>query len=261
MAEAPAMPVVFFGHGSPTIALEQNDVTATWRRVALSMPPPKAILCISAHWVTQGTAVTALSHPGTIHDFGPIAPGLFDIQYLAPGSPALANRVRDLLAPVPVALDEGWGLDHGAWSVLMKAWPDADVPVVQLSMDGTRDAAWHYAIGQALGPLRDEGVLILGSGNTVHNLGTMSWQGRYDAPYDWAARFSDQIRDAVLADEPDRVIHYTALGADAARAQPTPDHYWPLLYVLGARRPGDVATAPVDHIEYKSVGMTSFVLR
>jgi 4,5-DOPA dioxygenase extradiol len=162
---------------------------------------------------------------------------------------------------MPVALDVSqWGLDHGTWSVLMKAFPEADVPVVQLSMDATKPPEWHYALGQRLAPLRDEGVLIVGSGNTVHNLGAMRWNERYGEAYDWATRFSDHIRDAVVNDTPEKLIAYADQGRDAQLAQPSPDHYWPLLYVAGARLPGDTVKTPVDHIEYKSVGMTSFII-
>ena len=261
-AVATTMPVVFFGHGSPTIALETNAVTRTWREMAQAMPPPKAILCVSAHWLTRGTAVTAMAKPKTLHDFGAgLGSELFKIQYPAPGAPELAARVQALLAPTPLALDTGqWGLDHGAWSVLMKAYPAADVPVVQLSLDATKPPAWHYEQGRRLGPLRDEGVLIMGTGNTVHNLRVMDWPGRLKPAYDWATRFSDHVRDAVLGDAPERLIGYADQGQDAELAQPSPDHYWPLLYVAGARRPGDRARAPVDHIEYRSIGMTSFML-
>lgn len=262
MSSAVPMPVVFFGHGSPTIALETNAVTRTWREMALAMPRPKAILCISAHWLTRGTAVTAMARPKTIHDFGAgLGPDLFRIQYPAPGAPDLATRVRELLAPTPVILDhDQWGLDHGTWSVLMKAYPQADVPVVQLSMDATKPPAWRYEQGRRLAALRREGVLIVGTGATVHNLGVMDWRGRFEPPYDWATRFSDHIRDAVLEDAPERLIAWADQGQDATLAQPSPDHYWPLLYVAGARLPGDRASVPVDHIEYRSVGMTSFVL-
>ena len=266
MTSAPSpsavMPVVFFGHGSPTIARETSAVTRTWREMALALPRPKAILCISAHWLTRGTAVTAMARPRTIHDFGAgLGQDLFTLQYPAPGAPELAARVRDLLAPVPVALDQGqWGLDHGTWSVLLKAYPEADVPVVQLSMDATKPPEWHYAQGRQLQPLREEGVLIVGTGNTVHNLSTMDWPGRYEAPHAWAARFSDHVRDAMLADRPEDLVGYAGQGRDAELAQPSPDHYWPLLYVAGARRPGDRVSVPVDHIEHRSIGMTSFVL-
>jgi 4,5-DOPA dioxygenase extradiol len=254
------MPVVFFGHGSPMIALETNDTTRTWARIAGAIGKPKAILMISAHWLTRGTAVTAMERPKTIHDFGAFPQALFDVQYPAPGDPSLAARVRDLLAPMPVFADtQGWGLDHGTWSVLCKAYPDADVPVVQLSMDVSKPPAFHYEIGKKLAPLRDEGVLIIGSGNIVHNLGTMNRSVRDGGEYDWAVRFNGAIRSAIANDTPEAVVNYTAQGKDAALSVPNPDHYWPLLYVLGARSPDDRLTFGPDHIEHGSLSMTSVV--
>jgi 4,5-DOPA dioxygenase extradiol len=256
------LPAVFFGHGSPTIALETNDTTRAWAAIAAAIGKPKAILAISAHWLTRGVAVTAMARPRTIHDFGRSLPApLFDIQYPAPGDPALAARVRDLLAPTEVTLDpSAWGLDHGVWSVLSKAWPNADVPVVQLSMDATRPPAWHYEIGKRLAPLRDEGVLIMGSGNIVHNLGVMSWEGRFAPPYDWAVRFNDYIREAIKEDAPERVVDYASRGQDAAMAVTDPDHFWPLLYVLGARTPGEPVQFVTDHFEHKSLSMMSVIV-
>lgn len=256
------LPVIFFGHGSPMIALETNDTTRTWKTMGDAVGKPKAILSVSAHWLTQGIAVTAMTRPRTIHDFGASFPkALFDQQYPAPGSPALAARVRDLLEPTPVALDEqGWGLDHGTWSVLCKAFPDADVPVVQLSMDTTKPPAWHFEIGQRLAPLRDEGVLIVGTGNIVHNLPAMDWGARNRPPYDWSQRFNDYVKTAILEDAPQRAVAFECQGQDAARSVPTPDHYWPLLYVLGARLPGDAPTFGPDHIEHGSLSMTSVTL-
>jgi 4,5-DOPA dioxygenase extradiol len=256
------LPVIFFGHGSPMIALETNDTTRTWKAVGDAVGKPKAILCVSAHWLTRGVAVTAMTRPRTIHDFGASFPkALFDQQYPAPGSPELAARVREILSPTPVALDEdGWGLDHGTWSVLGKAFPDADVPVVQLSMDAAKPPAWHYEIGQRLAPLRDEGVLIVGTGNIVHNLPAMDWGDRNCAPYDWSQRFNDYIKTAIVEDAPERVVGFERQGQDAQRSVPTPDHYWPLLYVLGARLPGDVPTFAPDHIEHGSLSMTSVTL-
>ena len=252
------MPIVFWGHGSPMIALETNEVTRTWAATAAGMPKPKAILCISAHWMTRGVAVTAMPKPKTIHDFGAFPQALFDMQYPAPGSPELAARVKDLLAPLPVALDQGqWGLDHGTWSVLCKAYPAADIPVVQLSMDATKPPSFHYELGKKLAPLREEGILIVGTGNIVHNLPAMDWSDQMRPPYDWAARFNDYIRDAIAQDAPERVVGYQRLGQDAALAAPTPDHYWPLLYVLGARLPGDRPVFSPDHIEHGSLSMTS----
>ncbi|CAN7171174.1 4,5-DOPA dioxygenase extradiol [Caulobacter sp. LjRoot300] len=256
------MPVVFFGHGSPMIALETNDTTKTWKAMGEAFGKPKAILCVSAHWLTQGVAVTAMTAPRTIHDFGASFPkALFDMRYPAPGSPELAARVKDLLAPQPVALDQqGWGLDHGTWSVLSKAYPDADVPVVQLSMDANKPPEWHFELAKRLAPLRDEGVLIVGTGNIVHNLPAMNWGERHCAPYDWSQRFNDHIKQAIIDDAPERAVNFASQGEDAARSVPTPDHYWPLLYVLGARLPGDVAAFAPDHIEHGSLSMTSVTL-
>lgn len=251
-------PLVFFGHGSPMVALEQSATTRAWAEIARRVGRPKAILCISAHWITQGTAVTAMPRPPTIHDFGAFPQALFDVQYPAPGDPALAQRVAELLAPTPVRLDEQeWGLDHGTWSVLVHAFPQADVPVVQLSMDADLDEAGRFDVGRRLSPLRDEGVLILGTGNIVHNLPRMDW-GRRDAPaYDWAKRFDDAIRSAIAEDRPQDVIRYADQGSDAKLSVPTPDHFWPLLYVLGARWPGEAAAFGPDHIEHGSLGMTT----
>ena len=256
------LPVIFFGHGSPMIALESNETTRTWRAMGAAAGKPKAILCVSAHWLTRGVAVTAMARPRTIHDFGASFPqALFDQQYPAPGSPELAGRVRDILAPIPVALDDSsWGLDHGTWSVLGNAFPDADVPVVQLSMDAAKPPSWHFEIGRRLAPLRDEGVLIVGTGNIVHNLPAMNWGDRNCAPYDWSRRFNDYIKTAIVEDAPERAIGFESQGQDAQRSVPTPDHYWPLLYVLGARLPGDVPTFAPDHIEHGSLSMTSVTL-
>ena len=256
-----AMPLVFFGHGSPMIALETNATSQAWVEIAAGLPTPKAILSISAHWETRATAVTAMARPRTIHDFGASFPkALFDMEYPAPGDPALAQRVADLLQPTPVALDpQAWGLDHGAWSVLVHAFPRADTPVVQLSLDVTLTPAQRFDIGRRLAPLRDEGVLIMGTGNIVHNLPAMNWSDRDCAPFDWSARFLGEMRDAILQDEPQRVIDFARLGDDAHRAAPTPEHFWPLLYVLGARRASDRVQVVNDWIEHGSLGMTSVV--
>ncbi len=256
------MPAVFIGHGSPANALEDNVSTRSWQAIAAALPRPSAILSISAHWETRVTAVTAMARPRTIHDFGASLPRpLFDVQYPAQGSRELAVRVQQLLAPTPVALDEGqWGLDHGTWSVLVKVFPAADIPVVQLGMDVTLTPTERFDIGRRLAPLRDEGVLILGSGNIVHNLPAMNWGERDCAPFDWSQRFLSEMREAILADEPQRVIAFARLGEDAQRSAPTPEHFWPLLYVLGARRPGDQVRLVNDRIEHGSLAMTSLVL-
>ncbi|WP_336980665.1 4,5-DOPA dioxygenase extradiol [Altererythrobacter fulvus] len=254
------LPVVFFGHGSPMVALEKSDTTAAWNAIAGRIGKPKAILCISAHWLTRATAVTAMAQPRTIHDFGAFPQALFDMQYPAPGDPELAMRVRELLDPVPVALDANWGLDHGTWSVLVHAYPEADIPVVQLGMNITLTPAQHWEIGKALRPLRDEGVLIMGTGNIVHNLPAMDWDNRDAPPYPWAERFNTAMLDAVVEDRPETVIDFAKLGDDARLSVPTPDHFWPLLYVLGARHPGETATLEPNFIHHKSLGMTSILI-
>jgi 4,5-DOPA dioxygenase extradiol len=255
---AKRMPAIFFGHGSPMVVLEDNRYTQAWARLGAVAGKPKAILAISAHWYTRGTAVTAMDKPKTIHDFYGFPQELFDIEYPAPGDPALAARLRELLAPTEVALDQAWGLDHGTWSVLKHAFPGADVPVVQLSIDATRPAAFHFALGTRLSPLRDEGILIAGSGNVVHNLRVMGRDG--GAPYDWAVRFDEYVRDALTTKQYDRLIEYHEAGEDARLAVPTPEHYLPLLYVLGAQRPDETAAVAVDGIELRSIAMLSVVV-
>jgi len=192
------MPAVFFGHGNPMNALARNAFTDGWSAFGQSIRRPRAIVCISAHWYVPATAVTAVERPRTIHDFGGFPRELYAVQYPAPGSAALAERVRNLLAPVQVGMDRDWGLDHGTWSVLMHVYPQADIPIVQLSIDETREAAWHYEVAGKLAPLRDEDVLVVGSGNLVHNLHTYAWGNRAANAYDWARRFEDRAR-ALLA--------------------------------------------------------------
>ena len=259
MSDDKRMPLVFFGHGSPTNVLEDNAATRGWQDIAAAVPRPQAILCISAHWHTRGTAVTAMSTPRTIHDFGRSLPApLFDCQYPAPGSPELAARTAALLAPASVTEDHSWGLDHGAWSVLSRAWPEADIPVVQLSIDATLAMQDHYELGRRLLPLRNEGVLIVASGNIVHNLGVMQWNEEAE-PYDWAMRFNDYIKDCIARDDMDRFYAYPEVGEDARLSVPGDDHFLPLLYVLGARD-GDSVDFRTDFITYKSLSMTSFIL-
>jgi len=254
------LPIIFFGHGSPMVALENSSTTATWKAIADRIGKPKAILCISAHWLTRGTAVTAMAQPRTIHDFGAFPQALFDMRYPAPGDPALAARVAELLSPMPIAQDDKWGLDHGCWTVLVHAYPQADVPVVQLSMDAGASPAEHWEIGRRLRPLRDEGVLIMGTGNIVHNLPAMDWNNPDAPPYPWAERFNTTMLDAVVEDRPETVIDFEKLGEDARLSVPTPDHFWPLLYVLGARHPGESAQLNPDFIHHKSLGMTSILI-
>ena len=255
-ASSMRMPVIFFGHGSPMNTLASNRYTEAWRKLGASVPRPKAILAISAHWVTRGTAVTAMVKPRTIHDFGGFPQALYDIQYPAPGDPALAARVRELLAPLEVHLDQAWGLDHGTWSVLAHAFPDAGIPVVQLSMDGTKPARFHYDLGKQLAPLRGEGVLIVGSGNVVHNLMLMR-RGDGAAAYDWSKRFNEQVRAALASGSHQVLIDFERLGEDARLSVPTPEHYLPLLYIAALQATDEAITFAVDGYEAGSLGMLS----
>jgi 4,5-DOPA dioxygenase extradiol len=249
------MPAVFFGHGNPMNALAQNVWTEAWATIGRELPRPRAILCISAHWYLPATLVTAQTTPRTIHDFGGFPRELFEVNYPAPGDPDLARRVRALLAPVAVGLDTSWGLDHGTWSVLCHVYPEADVPVVQLSIDETQPAQFHYELAKQLAPLRDEGVLIVGSGNLVHNLHAYAW-GRHPAePLDWAVRFDARARELLLANDHAPLVNYESMGRDATLSAPTPDHYLPLLYVIAQRREGDEITFPVEGFDGGSISM------
>lgn len=249
------LPAIFFGHGNPMNALQSNAYTEAWRRIGAAIPRPRAILSISAHWFIPGTAVTAVAAPPTLHDFGGFPRALYDVQYPAPGDPDLARRIQEILAPLPVSLDASWGLDHGTWSVLRHLYPDAGIPVVQLSIDETQPARYHFEIGRRLAPLREAGILILGSGNLVHNLHTYGWGRRALEPYDWAVRFERHARELMRAHDFEPLVDYEALGRDAMLAAPTPDHYLPLLYVLGTWREGDPVTFPVEGVDGGSISM------
>src|SRR5574340_1243423 len=229
------MPALFVGHGNPMNALSHNTYTAAWTTIGAALPRPRAILCISAHWYVPKTAVTATAKPRTIHDFGGFPRELYQVQYPAPGLPELAAETADLLSPFAV-WDTGWGLDHGTWSVLMHIFPNADIPVVQLSIDETREATWHHEIARRLSPLRDKGILILGSGNIVHNLHAYSWGKHNTEPYDWAVRFENRVKEALSSGDTAPLIDYEKLGRDALLSIPTPDHYLPFLYILAQRR-------------------------
>jgi 4,5-DOPA dioxygenase extradiol len=253
---AAATPTIFFGHGNPMNAVEQNPYSEAWRAIGAALPRPKAILCVSAHWYLPGTHVTAMAAPRTIHDFGGFPRALYEVQYPAPGDPELARRVRELLAPTPVGLDErSWGLDHGTWSVLCHVFPDASVPVVQLSIDETRPASYHYDLAKRLAPLRDEGVLVVGSGNLVHNLHTYAWGRKHVEPLDWAVRFEERARALLVAGDHGPLVAYETLGRDATLSAPTPDHYLPLLYVCALARDGEVPSFPVEGFDGGSVSM------
>lgn len=249
------LPAIFVGHGNPMNALEQNAWTEGWRRLGERNPRPRAVLAVSAHWFVSSTALTISTAPRTIHDFGGFPEALYKVQYPAPGDPELAERVQRLLAPLDAALDDTWGLDHGTWSVLRHVYPDADIPVVQLSINAQQPARFHFDIGQALAPLRDENILVLGSGNLVHNLHLYDWGRKGGEPYEWAARFERQARELIIANDADPLIDYESLGPDASYSIPTPEHYLPLLYVLGSRSGADPVSFPVEGIEGKSVSM------
>ncbi len=250
-------PAVFAGHGSPMYAIEPNRYTAAWAALGKSLKRPDAILVISAHWVTRGTWVTAMAKPKTIHDFGGFPQALFDIQYPALGSPALADRVQELLS-IPVVLEENeWGIDHGAWSVLKYLYPDADVPVVQLSLDGSMTANEHYELAKQLCPLRDENILVLSSGNVVHNLRTIHWQEGAE-PYPWATEFNEFFVEQIRADHHDPLIHWERYGEAAHLSIQTAEHYWPALYILALQQEGEQAKVFTDGIEMGSISMLSF---
>jgi len=250
-----SLPVIFFGHGNPMNAVLKNKYTEAWSSIGKKLPRPKAILCISAHWYVHGAAVTINTAPRTIHDFGGFPEELYQVEYPALGDPALARRVQELLAPLPVALDDQWGLDHGTWSVLCHVYPKADIPVVQLSIDETRPAAFHYDLGQRLAPLRDEGILIVGSGNLVHNLHVYAWGQHNPKPFDWAVSFERQVREYLMNGNNRPLIDYESLGQDAMLSVPTPDHYLPLLYVLGSRTTADQIQFPVEGVDGGSISM------
>ena len=237
-------------------ALLRNAFTEQWEQIGIQLPRPRAILCISAHWYIPEAAVTVSTAPRTIHDFGGFPRELYRVQYPAPGDPQLAARVQSLLAPLPVRLNEQWGLDHGAWSVLRHVYPRADIPVVQLSIDETQPAAVHFDVGRRLAVLRDEGVLIAGSGNVVHNLHAYAWGRHVQEPYDWTLSFESRVRELLLAEQYKPLINYESqLGSEADLAVPTPDHYLPLLYVAGTRTASESLTFPVEGVDGGSVSM------
>jgi 4,5-DOPA dioxygenase extradiol len=253
------MPAVFIGHGSPMNALETNRYTRAWRALGEALPKPRAILVISAHWFINATAVTAMPRPRTIHDFYGFPPELFDVAYPAPGLPELAEEISDAVEPTWVGADlDSWGIDHGTWSVLVHAFPDAEVPVVQLSINGEKDLDYHLELGAKLAPLREQGVLIVGSGNVVHNLGGMNRE-LPEAGYDWAQRFDEEAK-ARMASDPSEVATLDG-HRDFRNAVPTPDHFIPLLYLAGlASTAGAGTEVLIDGYAYGSLSMTAYTL-
>jgi len=256
------MPALFVGHGSPMYAISDNLFSRSWAELGHKLPKPEAILCISAHWESDGVRLSGGEQPPTIHDFSGFPQTLFEVEYPAPGSPELATliagQLHDLPASIDVVIDRGRGLDHGAWAVLKSIYPQADVPVVQLSLDRNRKPAWHYELGKRLAWLRSRGVLVIGSGNIVHNLSDLVWQE--GVHHEWATRFDAAIAAAIEAGDHEAVIHYDQLGEDVRRAVPTAEHFLPLLYVLAMQQPQDRLSFFNAEVGMGSISMRSLLL-
>jgi 4,5-DOPA dioxygenase extradiol len=250
------MPVLFVGHGNPMNAIEDNEFTEGWEKVSSILPKPNAILCISAHWETKGTYVTAMEKPQTIHDFGGFPQSLFDVQYPAPGSPELAWETQKTVTNTSIGSDNTWGLDHGAWSVIKRFYPQADVPVVQLSLDYNQGAQYHYNLGKQLVELRKKGILILGSGNMIHNLRLIDWN-KPDTGYDWAIETNEKLKKLILDNDHQQLIHFPKSGQLAQLSVPTPEHFLPLLYALAVKSENEEITFFNDKSMMGSLSMTS----
>jgi len=251
------MPVFFIGHGSPMNGIEDNEFSQKWGEIGRTVPVPKAVLVVSAHWFTRGTAITAMNFPKTIHDFGGFPQALFDAEYPAHGSPELAEETSKLITSTSVELDHDWGLDHGAWTILTHMFPEANIPVLQLSMDYTKDPKAHYELARELYQLRRKGVLILGSGNMVHNLRMLNWQMIEGGGYDWALEMNDQFKTLIMNNDHQPLINYQSLGKVASMAIPTPEHYLPLLYTLGLKNDKEEVSIFNDKAVGGSLTMTS----
>jgi 4,5-DOPA dioxygenase extradiol len=251
------LPAVFAGHGSPMNAIEDTPYSQAWGELGRSLPRPKAILCVSAHWETSGTQVTAMPRPRTIYDFYGFPPELYAQTYPAPGSPELARRVQAVLAPTPVGLDQGWGFDHGAWSVLIRMVPDADIPVVQLSLDATQPEAYHYELARRLAPLREEGVLVLGSGNIVHNLRMIDFSGQ---PHDWAVEADTRMKELIDARDHPAIVAFPHSSRAARLAVPTNEHFLPVLYVLALQAEGEGLRYFNEDVSLGSLSMRGIVV-
>jgi len=252
------MPVLFLGHGSPMNAIEENEFVDGWRNIGVTLPKPATVLCISAHWETRGTYVTAMEQPKTIHDFGGFPDELYAVQYPAPGSPGLAKEIKSLVTTTQVGLDDKWGLDHGCWSVVKHLYPDAGIPVIQMSMDYNMSAQQHYDLAKELGILRNKGILIIGSGNMVHNLGMVAWNKLNDTyGYDWAIEAGEKMKNFILNGDHKQLINYKSQGRSFDLAIPSPDHYVPLLYALALQEKNDTITIFNDKPVGGSLTMTS----
>ena len=252
------MPVIFIGHGSPMNGIEDNEFSRYWKKLASEIERPKAVLCISAHWLTRGTFITAMEHPQTIHDFGGFPQALFDVQYPAPGDPKLAEETLGLITSTKVVLDHEWGLDHGTWTIVRHMYPEADIPVLQFSIDYNKSAQYHYDLAKELMALRKKGVLILGSGNMVHNLRMVAWD-KIDQNYgfDWTIEMNELFKEKINSGDHKALIDYEKLSKAALLAIPTPDHYYPLLYILGLKRENDEVSFFNDKPMAGSLTMTS----
>lgn len=253
------MPVLFLGHGSPMNAIEENEFVAGFRNAAQEIPKPNAILCVSAHWETKGTFITAMEKPKTIHDFGGFPKALFDVEYPAPGSPELAKQTKSIIKKTEVGLDQSWGLDHGCWSVVKNMYPKADVPVIQMSLDYYQTPQYHYDLAKELSALRKKGVLIIGSGNMVHNLGMIAWDklNTVDYAYDWAAEASAKMKKYILDGDHQSLVNYKSQGKAWELSIPTPDHYLPLLYALALKEENEKVNLFNDKAVAGSLTMTS----
>lgn len=253
------MPVLFLGHGSPMNAIEENEFVEGFRNTAKTLPKPQAILCISAHWFTNGTKVTAMEMPRTIHDFGGFPQELYQVQYPAQGSPELAKSTQNLLQPVSVELDDQWGLDHGAWSVIKHLYPEANIPVIQLSIDYTKSADYHFELAQKLNSLRHKGILIIGSGNIIHNLRLVDFYNFHkdNYGYDWAIEAREKVNNYLFNEDFDSIINYEKQGKALQLAVPTPEHYLPLIYTLGLKDKTDSMELFNDKLLAGSLSMTS----
>lgn len=257
--EQQRMPLLFVGHGNPMYAIEDNEFNQTWKRLGETLPRPKAILCISAHWETNGTFVTAMSHPPTIHDFGGFPKELFAVEYPALGSPELAFEAKTLIKKTEIQLDKKWGLDHGAWSVIKNMYPKADIPVVQMSLDYNKSPKYHYELAQELHLLRDNGILIIGSGNLIHNLRLVAWNKMHEPEfgYDWAHQANDIFKNLITEKNHQALINYASLGKEVQMAIPTPDHFLPLLYILALQKQNETISFFNDKAVMGSLTMTS----
>ncbi len=256
------MPVLFIGHGSPMNGIEDNEFSRRWKAMAKEIPVPKAVLVISAHWLSKGTRITAMDFPKTIHDFGGFPQELFDVQYPAPGNVQLANETRSIITSTEVELDHDWGLDHGAWTIIRHMYPEANIPVLQLSIDYTKGPQYHYDLAKELYSLRKKGVLIIGSGNMVHNLRMVAWDklNENEYGYDWALQMNEKLKELIGNGKHDQLINYQSLGREALLSIPTPEHYLPLLYTLALKRNKDEVSFFNDKAVGGSLTMTSVKL-